>query len=252
MNQNENEAADELPVGVPAPEKPVGRPFSRVPLEGRSVTLLPVDPAAHGDALFASFHERDPKGRIWTYMGNGPFATRADFQEWLDPLQTSEDPLFYTIVPEDSGTPAGMASFMRLDVDNGLAEIGNIWFAPSLQKTRAASEAIFLMMRHVLETQGCRRLEWKCNALNAASRRAALRFGFAFEGIFRNHMVVKGRNRDTAWYAIVSEEWPALREAFEIWLDDANFDETGMQRASLGALTKAARGASCTGVSGKL
>lgn len=252
MNGNAKEAANELPIGVPAPEKPVGRPFTRIALQGRSVALLPLDAATHGDALFASFHECDPEGRIWTYMGSGPFATAAEFQKWLKPLQESEDLLFYAIAPADTAAAAGMAAFMRMDVDNGVAEIGHIWFAPTLQKTRPATEAIFLMMRHVLETQGCRRLEWKCNALNAASRRAALRFGFAFEGVFRNHMVVKGRNRDTAWYAIIVEEWPAIRGAFETWLDDANFDENGRQRTSLAALTNAAREASCVGLSGGL
>jgi len=131
-----------------------------------------------------------------------------------------------------------MASFMRMDSANGVAEIGNIWFAPSLQRTRAATEAIYLLMRHVLETQNCRRLEWKCNALNAPSRRAAERFGFSFEGIFLNHMVVKGRNRDTAWFAIIVENWPPIRDAFETWLTDGNFDEGGIQKQSLGALTK--------------
>lgn len=251
MNENKSRA-DEWPVGVPAPAKPVGRPFTRVELRGRAVSLVPLDAVAHGEALFASFHDSDADGRIWTYMGSGPFATLGEFREWLGPLQESGDPLFYTIVPVDTGVPAGMGSFMRMDVDNGVAEIGHIWFAPSLQKTRAATEAIFLMMRHVLDTQNCRRLEWKCNALNAASRRAALRYGFAFEGIFRNHMVIKGRNRDTAWYAVVAEEWPPIRKAFETWLDDANFDETGMQRTSLGALTNAAREASCTGDSAGL
>jgi RimJ/RimL family protein N-acetyltransferase len=131
---------------------------------------------------------------------------------------------------------------MRMDGANGVAEIGNIWFARCLQRTRAATEAIFLTMRHVLDAQSCRRLEWKCNALNAPSRRAAERFGFRFEGIFRNHMIVKGRNRDTAWFAIIEEDWPPIRDAFEAWLADENFDDGGIQKQSLGTLTKAAHG----------
>ena len=134
-----------------------------------------------------------------------------------------------------------MASFMRMDSANAVAEIGNIWFAPSLQRTRVATEAIYLLMRHVLETQNCRRLEWKCNALNAPSRRAAERFGFSFEGIFLNHMVVKGRNRDTAWFAIIEENWPPIRDAFETWLDNDNFDVDGFQKQSLRALIEDAR-----------
>jgi len=233
--------SDELPIGAPAPETPVARPFTHVVIGGRSVDLVPLDPVAHGQALYDSFARSDPEARIWTYMGQGPFADYDDFRRWLDPLQVSFDPLFFTIVPRETGTPAGMGAFLRSDIDNGVAEIGNIWFSPTLQRSRAASEAIYLMMRHVLDTQACRRLEWKCNALNAASRRAAVRFGFEFEGVFRNHMIVKGRNRDTAWYAIVTEDWPPLRAAFETWLDDANFDASGIQKTSLGDLTRAAR-----------
>ena len=232
---------DEWPVGAPVDRVPVGRVFERVTLDGRSVSLVPVSASDHAEALYGSFCDSDPHGRIWTYMGYGPFAAFSDFQEWLTAQETSADPLCYAIVPRDTGVAAGMASFMRMNVHDGVAEIGNIWFASSLQKGRASSEAIFLMMRHVLDTQGCRRLEWKCNALNAPSRRAAVRYGFAFEGIFRNHMVIKGRNRDTAWYAIIEEEWPPLRSAFEIWLDDENFDHDGIQKQSLSALTATLR-----------
>ena len=236
---------EELPIGVPVERVPVARAFERQALDGRSVRLVPVSAAEHARPLYESFCNSDPQGRLWTYMGYGPFAEVSEFRAWLAEQEASTDPLFYTIIPGQSGSPAGMASFMRMDTHNGVAEIGNIWFAPSLQRSRAATEAIFLMMQHVLETQRCRRLEWKCNALNAASRRAADRYGFAFEGIFRNHMVVKGRNRDTAWYAIIGDEWPPLRAAFDAWLDDANFDSDGTQKDNLSALTGAVRRSYC-------
>jgi RimJ/RimL family protein N-acetyltransferase len=230
-----------LPIGDRVEPVPAGRPFERQPLQGRSVSLVPLRADEQAAALYASFRDSDPEGRLWTYMGYGPFSGLPEFRGWLDEQQASDDPLFYAIVPARTGEPAGMASFMRMDLRNGVAEIGNIWLSPGLQKSRASSEAIFLMMRHVLETQGCRRLEWKCNALNAASRRAADRYGFTFEGIFRNHLIVKGRNRDTAWYSIIDTEWPRLRTAFESWLDDGNFGPDGTQITSLATLTAAAR-----------
>jgi len=216
--------------------------FGREVIKGKLVSLDPLDARAHGVDLYASFAESDPEDRIWTYMSQGPFAGERAFRSWLDPIEQSSDPLFYTIIPDSSKKPEGMASFMRMDSTNGVAEIGNIWFAPCLQRTRAATEAIFLTMGHVLDTQSCRRLEWKCNALNAPSHRAAERFGFRFEGIFHNHMIVKGRNRDTAWFAIIEEDWPPIRDAFEVWLADDNFDDGGIQKQSLGTLTNAAQG----------
>lgn len=233
--------SNEWPLGEPVERYPVARAFESEIIEGSSVALFPLDVCAHGPELYASFATSDPEDRLWTYMSQGPFVDEAAFRAWLDPLEQSTDPLFFTLIPTSSNTPEGMASFLRMDTANGVAEIGYIWFAPSLQRTRAATEAIFLMMRHVLDTQSCRRLEWKCNALNAPSRRAAERLGFCFEGIFLNHMVVKGRNRDTAWFAIIEEDWPPIRMAFETWLADDNFDDCGMQKQSLGALTKAAR-----------
>jgi RimJ/RimL family protein N-acetyltransferase len=231
----------DLPIGERVERAPAGPPFERQSLQGRSVALVPLRAGEHAAPLYASFRDSDPEGRLWTYMGYGPFSDLSEFRDWLEEQEASDDPLFYAIIPAETGAPAGMASFMRMDLRNGVAEIGNIWFSPRLQKSRASSEAIFLMMRHVLETRGCRRLEWKCNALNAASRRAAERYGFAFEGIFRNHLIVKGRNRDTAWYSIIDTEWPRLNEAFESWLDDGNFGPDGTQITSLGTLTAAAR-----------
>jgi RimJ/RimL family protein N-acetyltransferase len=211
---------DPLPSGV----KPDGRP-----LFGRYVTLEHVSAEKHGAALYRSFAETDPEGTLWTYMGYGPFDSSDAFQSWLQEREKSLDPLFYAFVPKKSGKASGMGSFMRQDAPNGVIEIGHIWMSPGLQKTREASEAIYLMMRHALEDLGARRLEWKCDALNAPSRKAAHRFGFVFEGIFRQHYIVKGRNRDTAWYSIINTEWRPVRDGFEKWLDPANFDREGRQ-----------------------
>ncbi len=172
---------------------PARLPDSRA-LFGGSVTIEPVSEARHGGDLWQSFADSDAQGRLWTYMGYGPFAGEAAFQEWLAKCEASADPRFYAIVPRASGKAAGMASLMRITPEHGVIEIGNIWFSPSLQQTREATDALFVMMRHGLDELGYRRLEWKCDALNAASRRAALRLGFTFEGIFRQHMVIKGRN----------------------------------------------------------
>lgn len=221
------------PVGDLLDRLPSGRGPERRPLEGRSVRLEPVDVARHGDALYASFAEADPEGAIWTYMAYGPFADRAEFLVWLGDRQASEDPLFFAAILKQTGEAAGMASYMRMAPEHGVIEAGNIWFAPALQRTRPATETIYLMIAHAFDELGSRRFEWKCDALNAASRRAAERFGFTFEGVFRQHMVIKGRNRDTAWYAILDHEWPRLREAFLAWLDDANFDDAGRQRRAL-------------------
>ena len=141
--------------------------------------------------------------------------------------------MFFAIVPRSSGNAAGYASYMRMDPANGVIEVGNILMTPSLQKTTAATEAMYLMARHIFEDLGYRRYEWKCNANNAHSRRAALRYGFTFEGIFRQHMITKDRNRDTAWFSMLDAEWPARKAAFEAWMDPANFDAEGRQRQSL-------------------
>jgi RimJ/RimL family protein N-acetyltransferase len=190
------------------------------------VRLEPVDPAGHAGALFAAGSEP----RIWDYLGVGPFEDEAAMRAWLDACAASEDPLFFTILVD--GRPEGMCSYLRIEPGQGVIEIGWIWFSPALQRTRAATEAIFLLARTAFDL-GYRRLEWKCDARNQPSRRAAERFGFTYEGVFRQHMVIKDRNRDTAWYAIVDQEWPSVREAFEGWLADENFDEGGRQRERL-------------------
>jgi len=223
------------PVGEPVDKVPARLPDTRA-LFGGSVTIEPVSQARHGSDLWQSFADSDPEGRLWTYMGYGPFAGEAAFQEWLAKCEASPDPRFYAIVPRNSGKPAGMASLMRITPEHGVIEIGNIWFSPSLQQTREATDALFVMMRHALDELGYRRLEWKCDALNAASRRAAERLGFRFEGVFRQATLYKGRNRDTAWYAVIDRDWPGTRDAFEAWLDPGNFDADGRQRGILSTL----------------
>jgi RimJ/RimL family protein N-acetyltransferase len=204
----------------------------RVPLNGETVVLEPLDVARHGEELYASSAGADS---TWDYLPYGPFASKGEFMAWLEHRVPVDDPLTFTIVDREAGAARGLASFMRMVPDHGVIEIGHIWLSPPLQRTRQATEAIYLMSRYAFDDLGNRRLEWKCNAENAASRRAAERFGFTFEGVFRQHLVVKDRNRDTAWYSIIDGEWPSRRAAFEAWLAPANFDGSGRQRSSLGA-----------------
>jgi RimJ/RimL family protein N-acetyltransferase len=195
-------------------------------LRGRQVMLRPVS-ANDADALFAVSQDAG----IWTYLPYGPYESVDAMRSRLAEIEGSADPLFYAVVRD--GKPQGIVSYLRIDPANGSIEIGHIWFGTPLQRTTAATEAIYLLAKHAMDDLGYRRFEWKCNALNHRSRRAAERFGFTFEGVFRNHMVVKGRNRDTAWYSITDDEWPAIRDAFEAWLAPNNFDEDGVQRRPL-------------------
>jgi RimJ/RimL family protein N-acetyltransferase len=178
----------------------------------------------------------DTEGRIWTYLPYGPFATLADYQEWLESVSRPQDPLFHAIVDLDSGRAVGVASYLRIQPGHGSIEVGHINFAPPLQRKPAATEAMYLLMKRAFEA-GYRRYEWKCDALNQRSRAAAQRLGLSFEGIFRQATVYKGRNRDTAWYAAIDSEWPALSQAFEHWLNPANFSADGQQRVRLSELT---------------
>jgi RimJ/RimL family protein N-acetyltransferase len=198
-------------------------------LRGARVLLRPIDPGADAESLYQA--SNDP--RIWTYLPYGPYADAADLRKLLDWEASSEDPLFYAIAPLPDEQPLGVASYLRITPEHGVIEIGHIWLGTPLQRTTPATEAIYLLARHAFDDLGYRRLEWKCNALNTASRRAAERFGFTFEGVFRNHMVLKGRNRDSAWYAITDDEWPAIRAGYEAWLSSDNFDDRGLQRRPL-------------------
>jgi RimJ/RimL family protein N-acetyltransferase len=223
------------PVDFPVTDWKPPQPPARETLEGRFCRLEPLDSERHADSLYAA-NASDAEGRNWTYLPYGPFDTRAGYRAWMEQTCCGDDPLFYAVVEKTEVRAVGVASYLRIDAANGSIEVGHINYSPLLQRTPAATEAMYLMMRHVFEL-GYRRYEWKCNALNAASCAAAQRLGFSFEGVFRQAGVVKGRNRDTAWYAMIDKEWPALRAAFLRWLAPSNFDEQGQKRVRLSVLT---------------
>jgi len=199
---------------------------SRADMVGRYVTLTPLLPS-HASALVEAADDG-----VWRWLSYGPF-TPDKYREWIEANASGDDPVFYAVLV--GGQPRGVVSYLRIDRANGVIEIGHIWYAPSIQRSRATTEAAYLLARHAMDDLGYRRFEWKCNALNEPSRRAAERFGFTYEGTFRQHMVYKGRNRDTAWFSILDGEWPAIRAEFERWLDPANFDADGRQRSALNA-----------------
>ena len=209
--------------------KPVPRPGATT-LRGRYATLEPLDATRHGEALFEAVMGHD---ELWTWLAAAPEASAAKMMKHLEHWQETEHAMLLAIIPVETGLAAGHASYMRIEPAHGVIEVGNVLFAPALQRTRAATEAMYLMARHVFEDLGYRRYEWKCNALNEPSRSAALRLGFTFEGIFRQHMVAKDRNRDTAWFSMLDHEWPARKRSFEEWLDPVNFEANGVQRQSL-------------------
>lgn len=206
-------------------------------IEGRWTRLEPVDAAWHGADLYRLSHVPEARPGLWEFMGYGPFGSDGAMRLWLEERAALADPLSYTIF-DAAGHPAGMAAYLRMAPDHGSIEMGHIWFAPCLQRTRAATEALYLMMRSAFEDLGYRRLEWKCDAVNAISRKAARRLGFCYEGTFYRHLIVKGLNRDTAWYAMLAEEWPVRKAAFDAWLSPENFDDQGQQRNSLETLPR--------------
>lgn len=216
-----------LPNWTPRPLPP------RAPMAGRSVRLEPLSASRHGDDLAAAFEEDD--GRMWTYMAVGPFnGDRSGLDAWLTQCEASADPLFHTVISTETEKALGYASYLRIEPAPGVIEVGNITLSPTLQRTVMATETMYLMMRHVFEDLGYRRYEWKCDSLNAPSRAAAARLGFTFEGVFRQATIYKGRNRDTAWFSILDSEWPALKSAFEGWLEPGNFAADGSQIRPLG------------------
>ncbi|KAI1840165.1 hypothetical protein JX265_009378 [Neoarthrinium moseri] len=236
---------DGVPLGEYVDASPARQP-EPVTLEGSYVTLVPLVPS-HAPALYEQLCVNSPEA-TWAYMSAGPFTDLGSFTTHISNFSTSRDPLFFTVLPRQdivsakgggavlvrAGTPAGYVSLMRIDARSRAVEVGHITLGAALQRTRPATEALFLVLRHCLAGLGFRRVEWKCDALNARSRRAAARYGFVPEGVFRRHMIVRGRNRDTAWFSIVDgEEWEARREAFEKWLDPGNFDERGQQKKKL-------------------
>jgi RimJ/RimL family protein N-acetyltransferase len=218
----------EVPGWTPRPRPP------RAAMQGRYCRLEPLDPPRHAAELHEA-NSLDRDGRMWTYLFSGPFASFDEYRIWLESRQASEDPLFFAFLDAASGRAVGLGSYLRIDPSNGVLEVGHLQFSPLMQRTAVATEAMYLMMREAFGL-GYRRCEWKCDALNAGSRRAAERLGFRFEGIFRQAVVYKGRNRDTAWFSILDTEWPALEAAFRAWLDPANFDQGGRQRRTLGEL----------------
>lgn len=236
MNQRTNSFGQpigrELPGWLP-PQHP-----ARTVLEGRFCRVEPLDVARHARQLYDA-NSLDPEGRMWTYLFSGPFASFEEYRAWLEPRPASEDPLYFAFIDKGRGQAVGLGSYLRIEPAQGSVEVGHLQFSPLMQRTPVATEAMYLMMKHAFEL-GYRRYEWKCDSLNAGSRRAAERLGFTFEGIFRQAIVYKGRNRDTAWFSILDTEWPALDAAFRAWLDPANFDAGGRQRRSL-AVLRAAR-----------
>ncbi|KAI1418600.1 putative acetyltransferase, GNAT family [Hypoxylon sp. FL1857] len=225
------------PLGPAVGGNPARRPSRDIRLAGRYVTLVGLS-AQHANALYP--HISGPgNAHLWDYMSDGPYDDINVFRASVEAKAATKDPVFYAILSNNqdastvdnnqSGEVVGMASYLRIEPNHRCIEVGNIMYSPLLQRTPAATEAMYLMARHVFEDLGYRRYEWKCNSLNAPSRRAALRLGFTFEGLFRKHMIVKGNNRDTAWYSMVDDEWPSVKQALEAWLDPFNFDSEGEQ-----------------------
>lgn len=230
MHPNVNSTGQ--PIGPALPDwKPRPRP-PRTAIVGRYALVEPVCAEKHGASLFAAYQEA-PDARDWTYMSDERPENDLQLNAYLTKLTSSDDPLHHAIVDAVSGRALGTAALMRVDAANGVIEIGFITFSPALKRTRIATEAVYLLMRRAFDELGYRRFEWKCDSLNTPSRAAALRYGFTFEGIFRQAVVYKRRSRDTAWYSIIDTEWPRIRKAFETWLDPRNFDASGQQCRSL-------------------
>ena len=207
----------------------------RGPMEGHFCRVEPLDVKRHAADLFAA-NALDVDGRIWTYLSYGPFQSLESYRDWIEAECLGDDPFFFAIVEQRTARAVGVASYLRITPASGSIEVGHINYSPLLSLTPAGTEAMVLMMNRVFDL-GYRRYEWKCDALNAASRSAAQRLGFSFEGVFRQATVYKGRNRDTAWYAVIDEEWPALKKAFDRWLRPDNFDKNGRQQTRLSNLT---------------
>eukprot|EP01099_Mayorella_cantabrigiensis_P008141 TRINITY_DN7504_c0_g1_i1.p1 TRINITY_DN7504_c0_g1~~TRINITY_DN7504_c0_g1_i1.p1 ORF type:complete len:251 (-),score=60.92 TRINITY_DN7504_c0_g1_i1:129-842(-) len=219
-------------IGFPLPNwKPAQHP-PRTPMTGKYCVIEPTDVSRHSEALFQAF-ELDRSG--WTYLRYGPFDKLSDFQEWLTNVSTLQDPLFFTVLDAKTMSPVGLASYLRIQPEHGVIEVGHLHFSKHLRRSAAATESMYLMMYRAFEELGYRRYEWKCDSLNEPSRQAAQRLGFTYEGRFRQDVVVKGRSRDTDWFSIVDHEWPNLKRKFEGWLAEQNFDQNGQQKQPLNA-----------------
>lgn len=227
------------PIGPALPDwRACARP-SRISLSGEFCRLEPLHADQHASELYAAISE-DIGYKNWTYLSRDAPTDFNHYRDWLAEMAASEDPLFYAILDQRSGAAVGIAAYLRIDPANGVIEVGHLNFSPRLQRTAAATEAMFLMMRHVFDELGYRRYEWKCDSLNAPSRITAQRLGFQYEGTFRQALVYKGRNRDSAWFSIIDRDWPAIKNAFEQWLTNDNFDASGKQRNSLSRLMQQA------------
>ncbi|WP_374652081.1 GNAT family N-acetyltransferase [Dongia sp.] len=223
------------PIGFPVPGWTARQRPPRAPLQGSFARIEMLDAATHAAQLYAA-NAADREGRIWTYLPYGPYAQESVYRDWVASMAKSEDPLFHAIVDRASGKAVGVASYLRIDAAAGVVEVGHINYSPALQRTAAATEAMYLLMKRVFDELGYRRYEWKCDALNAPSRAAAQRLGFTYEGLFRQAAIYKGRNRDTAWYAITDKDWPKIRTVYESWLAPENFDGGGRPKLRLSAM----------------
>lgn len=227
-------------IGQPLPGWSVRLAPPRTPMVGQFCRVEPLDPGRHAADLFAA-NSLDAEGRNWTYLFQEPFRDLQSYRAWLEQVAKADDPLFHAIIDAKTGKAVGIATFMRIDRTNGVIEVGNINYSPLLQRTPAATEAMFLMMARVFDELGYRRYEWKCDSLNAPSQAAALRLGFQYEGLFRQALVYKGRNRDTTWFSIIDSEWPRLKRAYEQWLAPESFDAGGGQKQPLARLIEVTR-----------
>lgn len=223
---------------------------SRNPLVGNLVTLEPQNAELHGVELYDAGHSNEDALRIWDYLTYGPWANAESYKNTLRAQSSSFDPIFFTIRSKTTVKACGQASFLDINAENGVIEIGHIWFGTELQNTPGGTEALFLMLQYAMDDLGYRRMQWRCNALNKRSRKAAHRLGFRFEGIFYNHLIFKGKNRDTAWYSILDDEWPEVKEIIGTWLNSSNFDSSNTAKTSLTEMmkvrTKSSRGAGLT------
>ena len=235
MSEDKNSLGQ--PIGFPIEdwqERP--RP-PQIPITGQYCRVEPLDVESHAEVLYEAY-AKDYDHSNWTYLPYGPFDSFSDFKAWLNSTCRDEDPLFHTVIELKTNMAVGMASYLRIEPTVGVIEVGHIHYSPLMQRTPIATETMYLMMKRVFDELGYRRYEWKCDALNAPSCAAAKRLGFTFEGIFRQLTMYKGRNRDTVWFAIIDRDWPAMKGAFEAWLDSGNFDESGLQRATLSSFLK--------------
>jgi len=232
MTQLENifpRPLSEAAVPTPPPALVPGR----IPMKGKLVSLEPQNADDHAAELYEAGHSTDEGLRIWDYLTYGPWLDVDSYRSTLRAQSSSFDPIFYTIRSNETDKACGQASFLDINAQNGVIEIGHIWLGPTLQKTAGGTEALFLMLCAAMDDLGYRRMQWRCNSLNERSRNAARRLGFRFEGIFYNHLIFKGKNRDTAWYSILDDEWPEVRSIINTWLHPDNFDENGVARSSL-------------------